>query len=56
MSLAAVAQEAGTARQADYRRWPGKASLAEAAVLAAADARPAAASGNPLDGPGRRAG
>lgn len=37
MSLAAVAQEAGTTRQALYRRWPDKASLAAAAVLADAD-------------------
>jgi len=36
MSLAAVAQEAGTTRQALYRRWPTKASLAAAAVAAAA--------------------
>jgi AcrR family transcriptional regulator len=36
MSLAAVAQEAGTTRQALYRRWPGKAELA-AAVVAALD-------------------
>lgn len=50
MSLAAVAQEAGTTRQAVYRRWPGKASLAEAAVLAAADTRTTAVSGDPLDG------
>jgi AcrR family transcriptional regulator len=28
MSLAAVAEEAGTTRQALYRRWPGKADLA----------------------------
>lgn len=49
MSLAAVAQEAGTTRQAVYRRWPGKASLAEAAVLAAADARTNAPSADPLD-------
>jgi AcrR family transcriptional regulator len=49
MSLAAVAQEAGTRWQAVYRRWPGKAALAEAAVLAAAEARTTADSGNPLD-------
>ena len=48
MSVAAVAQEAGTTRQAVYRRWPTKASLAAAAVLAAADARPAANSADPL--------
>jgi AcrR family transcriptional regulator len=39
MSLAAVAQEAGTTRQALYRRWPDKASLAADALLAAAEAR-----------------
>jgi AcrR family transcriptional regulator len=32
MSLAAVAEEAGTTRQALYRRWPGKADLATAVV------------------------
>ena len=48
MSLAAVAQEAGTTRQAVYRRWPSKASLASAAVLAAAEARTPADSADPL--------
>jgi AcrR family transcriptional regulator len=48
MSLAAVAHEAGTTRQALYRRWPTKASLAAAAVAAAADAGPEAASQDPL--------
>ncbi|MDB4872977.1 MAG: transcriptional regulator, TetR family, partial [Gemmatimonadales bacterium] len=32
MSLAAVAEEAGTTRQALYRRWPRKADLAAAVV------------------------
>lgn len=32
MSVASVAQEAGTTRQALYRRWPSKAELAAAAV------------------------
>ncbi|MGI9147220.1 MAG: TetR/AcrR family transcriptional regulator [Chloroflexota bacterium] len=32
MSLAGVAEEAGTSRQALYRRWPDKADLAAAAV------------------------
>ena len=32
MSIAAIAQEAGTTRQALYRRWPTKADLAAAAV------------------------
>ena len=34
MSLAAVAEEADTTRQALYRRWPGKADLATAAIAA----------------------
>jgi AcrR family transcriptional regulator len=37
MSVAAVADEAGTTRQAIYRRWPTKASLATAALQQAAD-------------------
>jgi AcrR family transcriptional regulator len=37
MSLVAIAQEAGTTRQALYRRWPGKAELAAAAVAALDD-------------------
>jgi AcrR family transcriptional regulator len=37
MSLAAVAQEAGTTRQALYRRWAGKAELAAAAVATIED-------------------
>ncbi len=36
MSLASVAEEAGTSRQALYRRWPDKAGLA-AAVIATMD-------------------
>jgi AcrR family transcriptional regulator len=48
MSLAAVAQQAGTTRQALYRRWPNKASLAAAAVRAAADAGPETRSADPL--------
>jgi AcrR family transcriptional regulator len=36
LSIAAVAHEAGTTRQALYRRWPDKASLAADALLAAA--------------------
>ena len=41
LSLAAVADEAGTTRPALYRRWPGKAELATAAIaaLSAADSR-----------------
>lgn len=37
MSLAAVAEEAGTTRQALYRRWPGKADLAAAVVATLED-------------------
>jgi AcrR family transcriptional regulator len=49
MSLAAVAHEAGTTRQALYRRWPDKASLAADALLAAAaEAHLEAASSSPL--------
>jgi len=48
MSVAAVAQEAGTTRQALYRRWPDKASLAADALQAAAEPGPAAASADPL--------
>jgi AcrR family transcriptional regulator len=42
LSLAAVAAEAGTTRPALYRRWPGRAELATAAIaaLAEASARP----------------
>lgn len=42
LSLVAVAQEAGTTRQALYRRWPSKADLATAAIasMAAAQTRP----------------
>jgi AcrR family transcriptional regulator len=48
MSVAAVAQEAGTTRQALYRRWPDKASLAADALIAAADAGPEVATDDPL--------
>ncbi len=37
MSLAAVAEEADTSRQALYRRWPNKAELAEAVVATMTD-------------------
>lgn len=37
MSVAAVAEEAGTTRQALYRRWPGKAELSAAALCTFAD-------------------
>jgi AcrR family transcriptional regulator len=48
LSLTAVAEEAHTTRQALYRRWPSKASLAAAALTAAEDANPAVSSENPL--------
>jgi AcrR family transcriptional regulator len=48
LSLTAVAEEAHTTRQALYRRWPSKASLAAAALTAAEDASPAVCSENPL--------
>lgn len=38
LSLAAVAAEAGTTRSALYRRWPGKAELATAAIAALSEA------------------
>jgi AcrR family transcriptional regulator len=48
MSIAAVAQEAGTTRQALYRRWPDKASLAADALQAAADPVPEVFTSDPL--------
>ncbi len=48
MSLTAIAQEANTTRQALYRRWPTKASLAAATLHAAADAGPDAPTDDPL--------
>jgi AcrR family transcriptional regulator len=48
MSLAAVAAEAATTRQAIYRRWPTKASLAADALKPVADTWREAPAGNPL--------
>jgi AcrR family transcriptional regulator len=48
MSVAAVAEEAGTTRQALYRRWPGKAELSAAAVAAFADQATEADSADPF--------
>lgn len=45
MSLAAVAEEAATSRQALYRRWSGKAELAAAVVATVADTSPMRGSG-----------
>ncbi len=48
MSLTAVAHEARTTRQALYRRWPTKASLAAAALNANGDTGPDGPSDDPL--------
>lgn len=48
LSLTAVAVEAQTTRQALYRRWPTKASLAAAAVRATSDPGPGEPSPDPL--------
>ena len=48
MSVAAVAEEAGTTRQALYRRWPGKAELSAAALAAFADQGTEAESADPF--------
>jgi AcrR family transcriptional regulator len=48
MSLAAVAEEAGTTRQALYRRWPGKAELAAAVVADMTDSERRAPSAEPF--------
>lgn len=48
LSLAAVADEAGTTRQALYRRWPGKADLAAAVITRIPDGDAATASPDPL--------
>jgi AcrR family transcriptional regulator len=48
MSLAAVAEEAGTTRQALYRRWRDKADLAAAVVHGLADVAPQDAPADPF--------
>ncbi len=48
MSLTAIAHEAQTTRQALYRRWPTKASLAADTLHAAVDAGPGGPSDDPL--------
>ncbi len=48
MSVAAIADEAGTTRQALYRRWPGKAELGVAALAAVADGRAQPESADPF--------
>ncbi len=47
MSYVAVAEEAGTTRQALYRRWPTKADLATAAIAALAQASAVAPTDDP---------
>lgn len=49
LSLVAVADEAGTTRQALYRRWPSKADLAVAAIEALAVAGARAPSDDPYE-------
>lgn len=48
LSVAAVADEAGTTRPAVYRRWPNKLALAVAAVSALAETDPPVPSGKPF--------
>lgn len=48
LTVAAVAEEAGTTRQAVYRRWPGKAELAAAALAAFADLAAGTESADPF--------
>jgi AcrR family transcriptional regulator len=48
MSVSAVAAEAGTTRQALYRRWPTKADLATAAIAAMSEAEARQATGEPF--------
>jgi AcrR family transcriptional regulator len=48
MSLAAIAAEAGTTRQALYRRWRNKAELAAAAVAAMEESEPGPAADSPF--------
>ncbi len=49
LSVASIAAEAGTTRQALYRRWPTKADLAVAAVAQLADVSAGTASADPFD-------
>ncbi len=49
MSVVAVADEAGTTRQAVYRRWPSKADLATAAIAALSQAAARPATDSPFD-------
>jgi AcrR family transcriptional regulator len=49
MTVAAVADEAGTTRQAVYRRWPDKAELAAAALAAFTDTAAGPETADPYD-------
>jgi AcrR family transcriptional regulator len=49
MSLVAVAEQAGTTRQALYRRWPSKADLATAAIASMAEIEKHPDSDEPFD-------
>jgi AcrR family transcriptional regulator len=48
LSLTAIAEEAGTTRQALYRRWPSKASLVADAIRSAAECATSTDSNDPL--------
>lgn len=48
LSVAAIAEEAGTTRAAVYRRWAGRIELAVAALATVDDGGPVAASGDPF--------
>lgn len=48
LSVAAVAEEAGTTRPAVYRRWPNKLDLVVAAVASLAEAEPPTPTGDPF--------
>lgn len=50
MSVSAIAADAGTTRQALYRRWPTKADLATAAIAALRRPAPPGAERDPFDG------
>lgn len=49
MSVASIAREAGTTRQALYRRWDDKADLATAAIAALPAAAPCPVTSDPFD-------
>ncbi len=49
MSLVTIAEEAGTTRQALYRRWPSKADLATAAIASLSEATGRPDTDDPFD-------